>query len=376
MARFHSLKVHDIIRETPDAVSIGLSIPAELRGDFAFQAGQYLTLKLQLKGQEVRRSYSICSAPFQEGPLRIAVKKVKGGSMSSYLVDELKAGATLEVMVPMGGFTTPFDAAQARHLVAFAGGSGITPVLSILQTLLKEEPNSRFTLFYGNSDADRVIFKTVLDQLQQDHAGRFRCVLVIDAPERSGGGLFGMFRGKAKAEVDTLHTGLMTRERIAALLDAYVTDELPKRYFTCGPLPMMENVAMELERRGVPKELVHLELFTSPVTTAPAAEASPAPVAAGADKAQVVVTLDGATRELVVPFKGAHILDVAADAGMDVPYSCKGGVCSTCRAKVLEGKVEMDMNYALTDGEVAAGYILTCQSHPRTPRVVIDFDQP
>ncbi len=370
MSRFHTLKVQDVVRETPDAISIGLEVAPGSRQEFAFQAGQYLTVRTMLGGEDVRRSYSICSSPFEQGSLRIAVKKVQGGRMSTRLVDGLKAGDELEVMPPMGGFVTPMDPSNERHIVAFAGGSGITPVISIIRTVLHEEPGSRVTLFYGNSDPERVIFKSELERIERTHSGRCKVVFIVDAPERSAG-FMGLFKGKAK-DADPLHRGLLTEQRIAALLDAYVQDEGPRRYFTCGPAPMMENVVRVLEQRGVPKDLVHVELFTPPV----AASAATAPIPASTDKAMVTVVLDGLTKEIEVPYKGPHILDVAGDAGMDVPYSCKGGVCSTCRAKVLEGKVEMDMNYALTDAEVAQGYVLTCQSHPRSPRVVVDFDQP
>lgn len=370
MSRFHTLPVADIVRETSDCISIGFEVPEERRADFAFLHGQYLTLKVMVDGTELRRSYSICSSPLKPEKVRIAVKKVAGGRVSSQLVDRLKVGDELEVMTPMGNFTTPLDAAQERHFVAFAGGSGITPMLSILQAVLASEPKSRFTLCYANSDAERIIFKAQLDELAAAWPQRFQLVTIVDGPKK--GGVFGLF--KSKPAGDPLLTGIMTREKVAALLDRYVPDAKAAEYFICGPLPMMDNVATELEHRGVDKARVHLELFTSPVTDAP-----PRPVEktkAGDAVAEVSVTLDGVTKELRIPFKGPHILDAASDAGMDVPYSCKGGVCSTCRAKVLEGQVEMDMNYALTDGEVAQGYVLTCQSHPRSPRVVIDFDQP
>lgn len=373
MARFHSLPVHDVVRETNDSISIGFAIPAELRADFAFKAGQYLTLKLIVAGEELRRSYSICTSPLDEGVLRIAVKQVQDGRVSTHLVRNLKAGDVLEVMTPMGSFTTAMDAGQQRHMVCFAGGSGITPVISLVETLLRSEPKSRATLFYGNSDPAQVIFDARWKELEARYADRLKVYRIFDGPKEKSG-FMGLFKARKKEEGDALFTGLITVDKASALLEQLVSGSEEQRFFICGPEAMMVNVATALERKGVSRDQVHLELFTSPVSDAP-----PAPNAkpkAGDAVAQVSITLDGITKEMAVPYKGKHLLDAAADAGLDVPYSCRGGVCSTCRAKVLEGQVDMDMNYALTDGEVAQGYVLTCQAHPRSPKVVLDYDQP
>lgn len=362
MARFHTLEVADVTQETPDSISIGFRIPPELRADFAFIHGQYLTLKLRVNGEELRRSYSICSSPLDQDEIRIAVKKVASGRASSLLVDQVKPGSKLEVMTPMGNFHTALDPKQEHHYIAFAAGSGITPILSILTTVLRTEPKSRFTLFFGNSDVDRIIFRNKLEELKAHYAGRLNVYHILS-------------RG---TDADALFNGRITHEKATQLLKAFVTDPLHKEFFICGPEQMMVNVSEALERSGVGKEHIHIELFASPVTSEPKKEHTPPPDATGAPftgKAKVTVILDGRGTEIDVDPKGDSILDVATDAGLDVPYACKGAVCCTCKARVTEGQVEMDMNYALTDQEVADGYVLTCQSHPRSARVVVDYDQ-
>lgn len=363
MARFHTLVVSDIVKETAQSISIGFRIPEALKEDFKFVHGQYLTLKLNVDGEELRRSYSICSSPLDPGEVRIAVKKVAGGRASNLLVDRLKPGDTLEVMTPMGSFTTPLDPSRERHYVAFAGGSGITPILSILITVLRAEPKSRFTLFFGNSEEASIIFRGKLDELKQRYADRLNVFHILS-------------RGTG-AEV--LFNGRITHEKAAELMKAFITDPNSKEYFICGPEPMMINVSETLERMGVDKARIHLELFNTPVAgepkQRPAEAATTGAEGALTGKAKVKVILDGRETEIEVPAKGITILDAAEDAGLDVPYACKGAVCCTCKAKVLEGKVAMDMNYALTDEEVEEGYVLTCQSHPLTPRVVLDYDQ-
>jgi ring-1,2-phenylacetyl-CoA epoxidase subunit PaaE len=362
MARFHTLEVADITTETPESISIGFRIPPELRADFSFIHGQYLTLKLNFNGTELRRSYSICSSPLDKDEVRIAVKKVEGGRASTQLVEQLKPGSKLEVMTPMGNFHTELDPAQEHHYIAFAAGSGITPILSILTTVLRTEHKSRFTLFFGNSDVDRIIFRQKLDELKKVHPERLNVYHILS-------------RG---TDADALFNGRITHEKAVKLLKTFVNDPLHKEYFICGPEQMMVNVSEALERSGVEKRHIHIELFSSPVTsepkkTAPAAERASGEPLKG--KARVKVVLDGNETEIEVDPKGDSILDSAEAAGLDVPYACKGAVCCTCKARIVEGKVAMDMNYALTDEEVADGYVLTCQSHPLTERVVVDYDQ-
>jgi ring-1,2-phenylacetyl-CoA epoxidase subunit PaaE len=359
MARFHSLEVSDVHQETPDCIVVGLRIPAELKEDFGFTQGQYLTLKLNVNNEELRRSYSICSSPFEEGVVRIAVKKVPGGRASTQLVDKLKPGMRVETMTPMGNFHTALDHSQEHHYVAFAAGSGITPILSILVTALRTEPKSRFTLFYGNTETARVIFRDRLAEMQVHFPGRLDVHHILS-------------KG---ADEDQLFNGRITAEKAQQLLKRFVTDSLHKEFFICGPEQMMVNVSEALEKSGVPKKRIHVELFTTPVAAEPAKPpvSSSTPLAGGS--AQVKIILDGREYEISMDPKGDAVLDAAITAGLDVPYACKGAVCCTCKARVLEGKVDMAMNYALTDEEVADGYVLTCQAHPRTARVVVDYDQ-
>lgn len=362
MARFHTLEVADIHHETADSISIGFRVPPELKTDFSFIHGQYLTLKLIVNGTELRRSYSICSSPLDPGEIRIAVKKVDGGRASTQLVEQLKPGSKLEVMSPMGNFHTALDPAQEHHYIAFAAGSGITPILSILTTVLRTEHKSKFTLFFGNSDVDRIIFRKKLDELKAHHPDRLSVYHILS-------------RGN---DVEALFNGRITNEKAVNLLKAFVNDPLHKEFFICGPEQMMVNVSEALERSGVEKKHIHVELFTTPVTSEPKKPETPA--SSGGEvplkgKARVKIILDGNETEIEVGAKGDSILDTAEAAGLDVPYACKGAVCCTCKARIVEGKVAMDMNYALTDEEVEDGYVLTCQSHPLTERVVVDYDQ-
>ncbi|MBK7384244.1 MAG: phenylacetate-CoA oxygenase/reductase subunit PaaK [Flavobacteriales bacterium] len=361
MARFHTLEVEEVHQETPDCIVVGLKVPAAEQADFLFVHGQYLTLKLTVNGEELRRSYSICSSPLDVGHLRIAVKKVEKGRASTQLVDKLKAGMRIEVMTPMGSFTTALDATKERHFVAFAAGSGITPILSILKTVLRTEPKSRFTLFYGNTDQDRIIFRQRLEELKQQHGERLFVHHILSK---------GM-------DEDKLFNGRISTEKSVELLKRFVNDPMDKEFFICGPEQMMVNVSEALEKQGVDKKHIHIELFNTPVSTEVKKEKDHAHGSGGdfTGTADVKVILDGRETELKIPAKGDPVLDVALDAGLDVPFACKGAVCCTCKARVLEGQVEMEMNYALTDEEVADGYVLTCQTHPRSQRVVIDYDQ-
>ena len=359
MARFHTLQVADVKQETADAIVVSLRIPAELREEFRFIQGQYLTLKLTVNNEELRRSDSICSSPLDPDVIRIAVKKVANGRASTQLVEKLKPGMTLDVMTPMGNFHTALDPAQRKHYVAFAAGSGITPILSILKTVLRTEQGSRFTLFYGNTETDRVIFRERLAELKGQYSGR------LDVHHILSKGV----------DEDQLFNGRITAEKAGALLGRFVVDTMDKEFFICGPEQMMVNVSEALERSGVPKKRIHVELFSTPVSTEARKEAAHSTSPSASGKSSVKVILDGREHEITMDPKGDAVLDAAIDAGLDVPYACKGAVCCTCKARVLEGHVEMAMNYALTDEEVADGYVLTCQTHPRSPRVVIDYDQ-
>lgn len=359
MARFHSLKVTDVAQETPDAIVVSFDVPAALQDDFRFIQGQYVTLKLTVNGEELRRSYSICSSPLDKGSFRIAVKRVAGGRASTQLVEKLKPGMTLDVMTPMGNFHTALVPAQEKHYVAFAAGSGITPILSILKTVLRTEPKSRFTLFYGNSEVGRIIFRERLAELRAHYPDRLEVHHILS-------------KG---VDEDMLFNGRITAEKATALVKRFVADRSDNEYFVCGPEQMMVNVSEALEKLGVDKKRIHIELFSTPVSQEARKEVAHATAPGAPGSSRVKVILDGREHELVMDPKGDAVLDAAIDAGLDVPYACKGAVCCTCKARVVEGKVEMAMNYALTDEEVAEGYVLTCQTHPRSERVVIDYDQ-
>jgi ring-1,2-phenylacetyl-CoA epoxidase subunit PaaE len=362
MARFHKLTVSDVHQETVDSIVVGFTIPPELLADYSFFHGQYLTLKVSVDGAELRRSYSICSSPLDPGEVRIAVKRVEGGRVSSALVNKLRPGMTLDVMTPMGSFYTLLDPAHRKHYACFAGGSGITPILSIIKTVLRSEPHGKLTLFYGNTDTDRIIFRAKLEELQAKYGDRLKVYHILT---------FGH-------DEDKLFNGLISVEKATELTRRFVQDSADTEYFICGPEPMMVNTSEALEMLGVDRKRIHIELFTTPVTSDPKKETAPDQPDAGAPltgKAQVKIILDGHETEIEVAPKGDSILDHAEAAGLDVPYACKGAVCCTCKARVTEGRVKMDMNYALTDEEVADGYVLTCQSHPLTPRVVVDYDQ-
>ena len=353
--RFHTLKVAEIVPETAEANSIRFEVPPELREEFAFKAGQHLTLRATINGEEVRRNYSLCTAP-AEGDWMVTVKRIGGGLFSNWIGDQLKPGATLEVMVPHGSFTTDFDVAKSRHLVGIAGGSGITPVMSLIKTLLREEPLSRFTLLYGNRDSSSIIFLEALAALKDKHLGRLEIYHFLDAEEQ---------------DIE-LFNGMLNRERLEEAISALVPDAaVVDGWFICGPGPMMDAAEAALLDRNIPKDRIHIERFTA--DRPPEAVAKEiAQLQTQAEGVTVAVTLDGRTRR--VPFTQGNILDSARAAGLPAPFACKAGVCATCRAKVTKGKVEMAVHYGLTDEEVADGYVLTCQSVPVGDGVAVDYD--
>ncbi|MEO7505276.1 MAG: 2Fe-2S iron-sulfur cluster-binding protein [Sphingomicrobium sp.] len=352
---FHALTVAEIVAETDEAKSIRFAVPTELAGAFAFRAGQHLTLRADIGGEEVRRNYSLCVAP-DEGQLKVTVKRIAGGVFSNWVGDTLKAGDTIDVMTPHGSFTTEFDGALPRRYVAFAGGSGITPVMSLVRTALKAEPGSRFTLFYGNRDASSVIFLDALADLKDRFMGRFELY---------------HFLSDEAGDID-LFNGMLDRATCDAAIEALVADAGEvDAWFICGPGPMMDAAEAALVDRNVAKDRIHIERFTAGRPSAAVA----AQIAALQEEAaglSLSVTLDGRTRK--VPFDGANILDSARDAGLPAPFACKAGVCATCRAKVTRGEVKMAVHYGLTDEEVAAGYVLTCQSVPLGEGVAVDYD--
>lgn len=352
---FHVLRVAEVVRETEDAYSIRFDIPDDLRGAFAFKAGQHLTLRADIGGEEVRRNYSLCVAP-HEDVIKVTVKRIAGGLFSNWVGDELKPGDTIDVMTPHGSFTTDFDASKKRRYVAFAGGSGITPIISLIRTALSVEPQSRFTLFYGNRDANSVIFLEALADLKDRYMGRFELY---------------HFLSDEAGDVD-LFNGMLDRATCDEAIERLVDDPgAVDAWFICGPGPMMDAAEAALVEREVAHDRIHIERFTAGRPSA-AIAAQMAALQQEAAGLTISVTLDGRTRK--VEFDGKNILDSARDAGMPAPFACKAGVCATCRAKVVSGKVEMAARYGLTDEEIAAGYVLTCQSVPVGGGVALDYD--
>ncbi len=353
MARFHTLKVKDIRRETADAVSIAFEIPPQQQPEYQFKQGQYVTLKLKVDGEEIRRSYSLCTSPYSEKELRVAIKEVAGGKASTYINRHLKVGETMEVMTPMGNFTTPLSGAKAKNYVLFAGGSGITPMMSILKSILYVEKQSKVTLVYANRSEESTIFKAEIDKIASENAN-LKVIYIFEQPQQSLG---------------DLQTGIITTEKGKALVEHFALLSADE-YFICGPGPMMENVKTTLESSKIAKEKIHIEYFTSVIEAVNQAAGD----SNAAVNAKVKVIQYGVETEFQLETGSISILEAAIEAGVDAPFSCKGAVCCTCRAKVLEGKVKMTANYALTDEEVEEGFILTCQAHPITDNVVIDYD--
>ena len=352
---FHALRIAEVVRETDDANSIRFDVPDDLKPAFVFKAGQHLTLRAAIDGEDVRRNYSLCVAP-HEGELKVTVKRIAGGAFSNWVAEELKAGDTLDVMTPHGSFTSDFDAAQARRYVGFAGGSGITPIMSLIRTALSVEPGSRFTLFYGNRDASSVIFLDALADLKDRYMGRFELY---------------HFLSDEDGDVE-LFNGMLDRATCEAAIEALV--DAPNQvdaWFICGPGPMMDAAEAALVERKVAHDRLHIERFTAGRPSA-AVAAQIMALQQEAAGLMLAVTLDGRTRRIA--FDGANILDSAREAGMPAPFACKAGVCATCRARVVSGKVEMAARYGLSDDEIAAGYVLTCQSVPVGEGVAVDYD--
>jgi ring-1,2-phenylacetyl-CoA epoxidase subunit PaaE len=356
MSRFHSLTIARLEKETRDAVAITFAVPDALRDEFRYEPGQHLTLKADIGGRDVRRSYSICSGR-DDGVLRIAVKRAPGGVFSTFANESLKAGDTIEVMAPMGHFNAPLDPSARHHYVGFAAGSGITPLLSIVKSTLASEPRSHFTLFYGNRASGTVMFREELAALKDRHLDRFNLVHVLS---------------REAQDIELLH-GRIDRARADALLDRWVPLGEVDAVFVCGPEGMMDAVTAALEARGYPASKVKIERFAASI---PKHEHQPARVPPeGNAQTEVTVVIDGVRKSYTLDRTRENLLDAALANGIELPYSCKGGVCSTCRCRLVEGEVDMDVNFALEDYEVARGFVLACQSYPATDKVVVDFDQ-
>ena len=360
---FHPLKVRAIEADTAEAVIVSFDVPPELRATFGFTQGQYLTLRSTVDGQDLRRSYSIC-AGVDDGELRVGVRKVKGGVFSHWINAHLQAGDTLQVMAPQGRFFVPLDPAAKRHHLGIAGGSGITPILSIMKTVLHREPLSRFTLIYGNRSLQSTMFKEELEDLKNRYLTRLVLHHVFSD----------------EASDSPLNRGLMNRDKLAEFLVQVVPAARIAHAYICGPFQMNDEAEAALLAAGVPEDRVHIERFgVAPLAGAGAAQGSDAVVheskPGDAEQARIVIIRDGLRREIAFSKQMPSILDAAAAAGLEVPFSCTSGVCGTCRAKLLEGEVRMERNFALAEAEVAAGFVLCCQAHPLTERVVLSFDE-
>jgi ring-1,2-phenylacetyl-CoA epoxidase subunit PaaE len=353
--RFHPLTIEEIRSETPDAVSIAFAVPQELREAYRFTPGQYLTLKTVRDGEEIRRSYSICSG-LDDGELRVAVKKLEGGRFSALLGESIMPGQALEVMTPMGRFGVEPDSAAERTYVGLACGSGITPILSLIKSMLAREPESRFFLFYGNRTTGSIIFRETLEDLKDRFLERLSVFHILSR----------------EAQDISILNGRLDEEKIGLLLRTVVPAQDVDHVFVCGPAGMLEDAEAAVRKIGFRGEQIHFERFT-PAEGA-AGRPAPRPVVVDATpKAVAEIILDGVRHSFPVA-EGEAIVDAALRAGLDLPYSCKGGMCCTCRARVVEGEVEMMQNFSLEAWEIKAGYALTCQSLPKTKRVVVDYD--
>lgn len=352
-AVFHPLTVDEVTHLTDDAVCVGFEVPPELADDYDFVQGQHVTIRTPKAGDDVRRSYSLC-APAHARRLRIGVKVLPDGHFSSFAAGGLKPGDVLDVMTPLGHFYTPMDPENANHYCAIAAGSGITPILSIIATALRDEPHSRVTLLYSNRTSRSVMFLEELEDLKNQYADRFHLIPVFTREEQES----------------ELLSGRLDKARLTKITETLVPVENVDDWFLCGPYDMVMDLRDALVEAGVAKAHVHSELFH--VETAPPVR-QPAVVGEG-EGADVTITLDGRRSTFKLKGSDVPVLDAVLQVRADAPYACRGGVCGTCRAKLVEGEVEMDTNYALEPEELDAGYVLTCQSHPTSDTVVLDYD--
>jgi ring-1,2-phenylacetyl-CoA epoxidase subunit PaaE len=352
---FHKLRIKNIRLETPDCVSIAFEVPAALSKTFEYEAGQYLTLKHIIDGVDFRRSYSICSSPI-ETELRIAIKKVPFGKFSTFANEFLKEGDFLDVMPPNGRFKAICAANNAKKYVGIAAGSGITPILSILKTVLGTEPNSHFTLIYGNKKRTSIIFKEAIEALKNLYMQRLSVYHVLSQEMTDA----------------ALLSGRIDAQKVNHFCEKIIKIAEVDDFYLCGPEEMTQLAITSLENQGVEKSKIHFELFTS--ASAKKQVFKPQIDLDNSPKSEVTVRLDGSAFKMQLAYEGENILDEAMRNGADLPYACKGGVCCTCKAKLVEGEVHMTVNYGLEKDEIAAGFILTCQAHPRSEIVVVDFD--
>jgi len=353
---FHPLRIKEIRKETADCVSVQFDIPADLKDRFNFRHGQSLTMRSTINGEEVRRTYSLCSSPL-DSEWKVAIKKVDGGLFSSFANESLKAGDTLEVMEPVGKFYTELNASNRKNYLAFAAGSGITPVLSIIKTTLRTEPLSQFTLVYGNRSRSSIIFFEELEALKNQFMQRFTLINVLS-------------RERTEAPVNYGRIDEEKMKELSKLIDYKTIDDV----FLCGPEEMIFTAKDFLSRQGIIEKNIHFELFTSSFPVKSKTKTKPVEGTQG-PASKISVKLDGRNFDFELPFDSdVTILDAALKQGADLPYACKGGMCCTCKAKLAEGEVMMDVHWGLEEEEIEQGYILTCQAHPKTEKVSVDFD--
>ncbi len=356
---FHPLRVRSIQPDTAESVIVSFDVPPELREVFGFTQGQYLTLRTDIDGQDLRRSYSIC-AGVDDDELRVGVRKVSGGVFSNWIHTRLKVGDTLQVMAPQGRFFVPLQPAAHRHYLGIAGGSGITPILSIMKTVLAREPHSRFTLIYGNRTLQSTMFKEEIEDLKNRYLTRLVLHHVFSAEQTDA----------------PLNMGFVNREKLAEFLKALIPAQRIDEAFICGPFQMNDEAEAALIAGGVPVERIHVERFGIALPAGGQVGAVVHESLPGdAQHARIAIVRDGLRREFAFSKDQPSILDAASAAGLEVPFSCTSGVCGTCRAKCIEGEVRMERNFALDKAEVAAGFVLTCQCRPLTQNVVLSFDE-
>lgn len=350
---FHPLEIQDVRRETADCISVSFAIPDELRAMFAYKSGQYITLRADVGDQELRRSYSLCSAP-HHGEWRVAIKRVDDGMFSLWAHALLRAGETIDVLPPDGHFTYAANGQEPAHVLLLAAGSGITPMLSILTTLLETQSKTNVTLVYGNRRVKDIIFKEQIEDLRDRYLPRFQLLHTLSR----------------EAQEPPIANGRLDGAKLSQLFAALIDPKKLDQVYICGPGEMIASCADACTHAGIAAERTHKEIFGVPIAMQPRAQSA----ASSGDGAKVWVIADGIERELTVPSRGESVLDIVLRAGIDVPYACKAGVCCTCRALVLEGAVRMDANYTLEQHELDRGFVLTCQSHPITPVVRLSYD--
>lgn len=354
--KFYPIKVKDIRKATADAVAVSFEIPENLASDFQFIAGQYINIRIKLDGQLQTRSYSICSSP-AENEFSIAVKRLPNGVCSNYINDTLEVGELVELAAPMGRFKHSPDELAAKKYVAFAAGSGITPIISIIKTILKQEPNSSITLVYGNRNRKSIIFKEELEALKDKFLHRFSVIHILS---------------REKTDAD-LNFGRIDQSKLEQLIKHHVQLNQVDAFFICGPEAMVASIRAALTEQKVAADKIHFELFSTAQKSS-ASIAITKQLSSDGPTSEVQVILDGIAFDFPLAANGPSILEAAMSQGADLPFSCKSGVCCTCKARLIEGEVEMDVVYGLEPDEIDRGFILTCQSHPRSAKLVVDFD--